>query len=47
MPFDKVKMEELIESGKTMKEVSEELGRQSINTPRIPARDRGAGRSHH
>jgi len=26
MPFDKVKMEELITSGKTMKEVSEELG---------------------
>ena len=26
MPFDKVRMEKLIESGKTMKEVSEELG---------------------
>ena len=26
MPFDKVKMEELLESGKTMKEISEELG---------------------
>jgi len=26
MPFDKLKMEKLIESGKTMKEVSEELG---------------------
>jgi hypothetical protein len=26
MPFDKEKMEDLIESGKTMKEVSEELG---------------------
>jgi AraC-like DNA-binding protein len=26
MPFDKAKMEKLIESGKTMKEVSEELG---------------------
>ena len=26
MPFDKVKMEELITSGKTMKEVSDELG---------------------
>jgi len=26
MPFDKMKMEELLESGKTMKEVSDELG---------------------
>ena len=46
MPFDREKMEALMQSGKTMKEISEELGVSPSTLRDVPSRDRPAGRPH-